>query len=68
MLMNNKHLLIIHPYFCIRAKKQVEALIENSKFKISIIANLNKKNLQLSDYIFNNTNVISFNFHKNISP
>ncbi len=66
MNMNNKHLLIIHPYFCIRAKKQVEALIENSKFKISIIANLNKKNLQLSDYIFNNTNVISFNFHKNI--
>ena len=64
--MKEKHLLVIHPGFCIRAKKQVEALLHQSTYKITIITDINKCGDELSDYIINNVTVIPFNFHRNI--
>ena len=37
-----------------------------ASFKITIIANINQKGIQLSDYIKNNVDIVPFNFHKNI--
>ena len=64
--MNKVHLLIIHPGFCIRAKKQVEALISQTSYKITIITDVNRKGVQLTNYIKNNSTIISYNFHRNI--
>ena len=63
---SQKHILVIHPNFGIRVRKQVEALISQTSYKITIIANVNKNGLQLSDYIKKNTEIIPFNFHRNI--
>ena len=62
---NKKHILIIHPSFCIRAKKQAEALIANSNYSLSIITDVDNKKPQLSDYIKSNANIYSFKFHDN---
>ena len=48
---NKKHLLVIHPKFCIRAQKQVEALLSQSTYKITIITNINKCGDELSHFI-----------------
>ena len=64
--MKEKHLLVIHPGFCIRAQKQVEALLSKSTYKITIITDINKCGDALSDYIKNKTKIIPFNFHRNI--
>ena len=49
--MDKVHLLTIHPGFCIRAKKQVEALISQTSYKITIITDVNRKGVQLTNYI-----------------
>ena len=78
--MKEKHLLVIHPGFCIRAQKQVEALLSKSTYKITIITDVNKSGDALSDYIKNvniyiknvinvnndNINVINVNIDVNI--
>jgi len=64
--MKEKHLLVIHPGFCIRAQKQVEALLSKSTYKITIITDVNKGGDALSDDIKNNTKIIPFKFHRNI--
>ena len=61
-----KHILIVHPSFGIRTIKQIEAFINQSSYNISIIANFNKKNIQIPENIVHNTNIIPFNFHNNI--
>ena len=62
---NKKHLLVIHPKFCIRAQKQVECLISYSEYQITIITNVKKYGKALTPKIKNNSNIISFSFHKN---
>ena len=49
--MKGKNLLVIHPGFCIRAQKQVEALLSLSTYKITIITNINKCGDELSNFM-----------------
>ena len=61
---NQRHILIIHPRFCIRARKQIEGLLNQTNYKVTLISNL--KILESIPVLKNNNiKVIYFNFHNN---
>lgn len=60
------HILVIHPRFCIRALKQIEALLERGNIKISIILDSKHYGTRLTDYVKKHATIYSLRFHDNI--
>ena len=64
--MNDKHILIIHPTFCIRAQKQAEGLLNSfSSIKMTILCNTTYKRSGVNDRLYKDAKIIHYNFQKN---
>lgn len=60
------HILVIHPKFCIRAQKQVEGLLDQTNYQITIITNAKRYSHFFTEKIKKNTKILSFDFHHHI--
>ena len=63
--MNDKHILIIHPTFCIRAQKQAEGLLNLfPNIKMTILCNTSYQRSGVNKKLYSRANIIHFNFQR----
>ena len=61
-----KNILVIHPRCCIRAIKQIEGLIENHNYNITLITFVDMFGRNIPEHIKNKINLINFKFRNRL--
>ncbi len=59
------HILVIHPRFCIRASKQIEALLSTGLVKVSLVIEMKYYESRVSDLIKSNVKIHNMKFRDN---